>query len=187
MRRDGVVAAVLGIVLFAAAGAAFVAVADAGGDPFTGAGSVAVGGRALFGAAGWCWLVAILGLLDRRRRPSATEAASAGADPGVPTVSRGRRLYAYLREAVLPLYILHQPIVVAVAYGVVGWDAPIPVKYAAIVAASLVLTVAAYDLLVRRTPVTRFLFGMRPSRSAARGPDVEVTAGPTAQVRRGVQ
>jgi|SRR5215207_3853999 len=108
MRRDGVVAAVLGIVLFAAAGAAFVAVADAGGDPFTGAGSVAVGGRALFGAAGWCWVVAILGLLDRRRRPSHTQAGTAGADPRVPGASRGRRLYAYLGEAVLPLYILHR-------------------------------------------------------------------------------
>jgi glucan biosynthesis protein C len=29
------------------------------------------------------------------------------------------------------------------------------------VAISLVLTLAAYDLLVRRTRVTRFLFGMR--------------------------
>jgi hypothetical protein len=63
--------------------------------------------------------------------------------------------------AALPLYILHQPIVVGVAYGVVGWDAPIVVKYLVIVAASLTLTVAAYDLLVRRTRVTRFLFGMR--------------------------
>ena len=76
-------------------------------------------------------------------------------------VSRGRRLYAYLAAAVLPLYVLHQPIVVAVAYGVVGWTAPVPLKYAVIVAVSLALTVAAYDLLVRRTRVTRFLFGMR--------------------------
>jgi len=75
--------------------------------------------------------------------------------------SRGRRMYGYLAAAALPLYVLHQPIVVGVAYGVVGWDAPIAVKYLAIVTASLVLTVVAYDLLVRRTRVTRFLFGMR--------------------------
>ncbi len=61
----------------------------------------------------------------------------------------------------LPLYILHQPILVAVAYGVVGLPAPIAVKYAVIVVATLGLTLAAYDLLVRRTRVTRFLFGMR--------------------------
>jgi glucan biosynthesis protein C len=113
-----------------------------------------MGARALYGVAGWCWVTAILGLLDRRRRRPAP-------DPAQPP-SRKARVYAYLGAAVLPLYILHQPIVVAVAYHVVRWDASIPVKYLAIVAASLALTVAAYDLLVRRTAVTRFLFGMRP-------------------------
>jgi hypothetical protein len=43
----------------------------------------------------------------------------------------------------------------------VRWDAPIVVKYLALVAAALALTLTAYDLLVRRTAVTRFLFGMR--------------------------
>jgi hypothetical protein len=78
--------------------------------------------------------------------------------------ARGRQLYGYLAAAVLPLYILHQPIVVAVAYGVVSWDAPIVVKYAAIVAISLALTIAAYDLLVRRTRVTRSCSGRGDSR-----------------------
>ena len=97
------------------------------------------------------------------------------------SLGRGRRLYGYLAIAALPLYILHQPIVVAVAYGVVGWDAPIVVKYTVIVAVSLALTVAAYDLLVRRTRVTRFLFGMRGQaerpRAAATGPVGEQPAG----------
>jgi hypothetical protein len=44
---------------------------------------------------------------------------------------------------------------------VVGWSAPIPVEYVVLVTISLALTLAAYELLVRRTPVTRFLFGMR--------------------------
>ncbi|MFE7928589.1 hypothetical protein ACFU6S_07595 [Streptomyces sp. NPDC057456] len=55
--------------------------------------------RALFGAAGWAWVVAIRGLLDRPRRP-----------PG--------RVLGRLSVAALPLYVLHQPVVVA--YGVVG-------------------------------------------------------------------
>ena len=37
-------------------------------------------------------------------------------------------------------------------------------SYLAIVVASLGLTILAYDLLVRRTPVTRALFGMRATR-----------------------
>ena len=53
--------------------------------------------------------------------------------------------------------------VVAVAYGVVRRDAPIIVEWAVILVISLVLLLAIYDLLVRRTAVTRFLFGMRPA------------------------
>jgi glucan biosynthesis protein C len=61
--------------------------------------------------------------------------------------------------------VLHQPIVVTVAYLVVPWSAPIIVEYVVIVAISLALTFAAYDILVRRTRITRFLFGMRAERS----------------------
>lgn len=117
----------------------------------------AIRARSLFGLAGWCRLVAILGLLDRRRerRPAPPETADAR------PVGRPGRLYGCLAAAVLPLYIPHQPIVVAVAYGVVGLHLNILLKYSVISLTSLVLTVAAYDVLVRRIRVTRFLFGMR--------------------------
>jgi peptidoglycan/LPS O-acetylase OafA/YrhL len=162
VRRAAVLAAVVGVALFAAAAPAFVS-AD---DPFTAMTPAAVAARVLYGAAGWCWLVAILGLLDRRhqrrlRRPPADpQDTSDGREPG-PRRRLAGYLAAYLGTAALPLYLIHQPVVVAVAYGVVRWDAPIPVKYAVLVAASLALTVAAYDLLVRRTVLTRFLFGLR--------------------------
>ena len=45
-----------------------------------------------------------------------------------------RRAWTYLGAAVLPLYVLHQPVVVAVAYPVVGWDlhaAQLPTRYLA--------------------------------------------------------
>ncbi len=152
MRRDAVPAAALGIVLFLAGMPTFLAADERGGDAFTDLTVLAIAARTLFGAAGWCWLVAILVLLDRRgHRNTGDEPA-----PG-----RRSRWYAYLGAAVLPLYILHQPIVVAVAYGVVRWEAPIPLKYAVLAVTSFALTVAAYDLFVRRARVTRFLFGMR--------------------------
>ncbi|WP_344944983.1 acyltransferase [Sphaerisporangium flaviroseum] len=213
MRRDAVPAAVLGAVMFLIGLPGFLAASDVpGGDPFTDMTALAIGARALYGAAGWCWLVAILGLLDRRRSAPAAEPAtppepaaipeqtatseqpappdqaapfaqavrtgqgsltgqapSPGQAPPAGQVQAGqvqaggrrRWLYGYLAAAVLPLYVLHQPIVVTVAYGLVGWDLPILVKFVAIVAVSLVLTLAAYEVLVRRTRVTRFLFGMR--------------------------
>ena len=146
MRRDARLAAVVGVVVFGVTGPVLL---TAGDDPFTDLTAHATLARTLFGFAGWCWVVAILGLLDRRPGRDVAE-------PG-----RWRRVYLYLAVGALPIYVLHQPIVVAVAYGVVRWDAPILVKYLAIVVASLALTLAAYDLLVRRTRVTRYLFGMR--------------------------
>ncbi|MEU0388614.1 acyltransferase family protein [Streptomyces chartreusis] len=151
MRRDARATACLGALLFAAAAPGFIT-AD---DPFTETTPLAVVSRALFGAAGWCLVVAIPGLLDRPR-PQPPHGPLA---PTAPTTRQ--RVYGYLAAAVLPLYVLHQPIVVAVAYFVVGWPAPIPVEYVALVTISLALTLAAYELLVRRTRVTRFLFGMR--------------------------
>jgi peptidoglycan/LPS O-acetylase OafA/YrhL len=142
LRRLVVPVGVAGLVLFAGTAPGFMA----GEDPFTAWTPVALGTRALFGAAGWCWVAAILGLLDRHPHTQRS--------PG--------RVLGYLAVAALPLYVLHQPVVVAFAYGVVGWDAPIPVKYAAIVAGSLVVILLVYEYGVRRTRVTRFLFGMRP-------------------------
>ncbi|GAA3245312.1 hypothetical protein GCM10020256_72040 [Streptomyces thermocoprophilus] len=121
-------------------------------DPFTDGSPFAAGTRALFGAAGWCWVLAILGALDRRR--SARRAASR--EPGT-----ARRARAYLVVAALPLYVLHQPVLVAVAYGVIGWDTPAPVKYAVIVAGTLAVILLLYEYGVRRTAAGRVLFGMR--------------------------
>ncbi|GIH95607.1 acyltransferase family protein [Planobispora siamensis] len=165
MRRDAVPAAVTGLVLFLVGMPGFLATAESpGGDPLTDMTPLAIGARTLYGAAGWCCVVGILGLLDRRRKPASSQISPGSDTPtgsDIPPDSRARRMYKYLAAAVLPVYILHQPILVAVAYGVVRWEAPIAVKYAVIVAASLALTLIAYDLLVRRTRVTRFLFGMR--------------------------
>ncbi|WP_327002013.1 acyltransferase [Dactylosporangium sp. NBC_01737] len=148
MRRDAVPAAVAGVALFAAAG---VALDTAGGDPFTDMTAHAAAARVLFALAGWCWLVAILGLLDRP--------APASAEPA-PDGRRGRA-YAHLGTAALPLYVLHQPIVVAAAFVVVQWHLPSPVKYLTIVAASFAIMFAVYELGVRRTRPTRLLFGIR--------------------------
>ncbi|GAA2397719.1 hypothetical protein Cme02nite_06040 [Catellatospora methionotrophica] len=157
MRRDAVLAAVSGVVLMGVGMPLFFVVSESGGDPFTDLTGPAVAMRALYGMTGWCCVVAILGLLDRRAS-ARREPPPADARP-----SLGRRAYLYLALGALPIYVLHQPIVVAVAYGVVSWHAPIAVKYAALVAIALVLTIAAYDLLVRRNPVLRPLFGVRPN------------------------
>ena len=76
----------------------------------------------------------------------------------------------YAGEASYPGYILHQTVIVTIGFFVVQWGAGVPVKYVTILAASFVATVAVYDLVVKRTNVTRFLFGMRPKKKRPEAP-----------------
>lgn len=74
-------------------------------------------------------------------------------------------------HAVLPFYILHQPVLVCVGFFVVQWHIPDLFKYLVIAIPSFLLTVGVYEFLVRRSNVVRILFGMkllqRPMRSTA--------------------
>lgn len=74
----------------------------------------------------------------------------------------------HANEAVYPFYILHQTVIVGLAYHLTGWDVAVPLKFVAISAGTLTLTTALY-LLVRTTSVTRMLFGMKPRPAPAPG------------------
>jgi peptidoglycan/LPS O-acetylase OafA/YrhL len=78
----------------------------------------------------------------------------------------GRRLFdrkntfaAYMATASYPVYILHQAILVAIAYYVVMLPIPPALQFAAIVIFSILLTFACYEIL-KRIPVVRALFGI---------------------------
>ncbi|MDR9459179.1 MAG: acyltransferase [Dehalococcoidia bacterium] len=72
------------------------------------------------------------------------------------------RFLKYFAEGAYPLYILHQTIIVIIGFYVVQWDIAVAAKFTVIVTLSLASTVLIYDLVVRRTAITRFLFGMKP-------------------------
>jgi hypothetical protein len=119
---------------------------------------------ALQAMAGWLWLVAILGfagsLVARRGARPATRADSGSGRFG----PRWRRAAGYANEAVLPFYILHEPVIVAAAWVIVRWQAPIVGKYVALVIVSFAATLGLYETLVRRFRITRLLFGMKLAR-----------------------
>jgi peptidoglycan/LPS O-acetylase OafA/YrhL len=71
-------------------------------------------------------------------------------------------LLARANEAVLPIYVLHQSVIVGLGYAVVRQPIPDLAKWALIAAGSAIACLAIYELLVRRSRVLRFLFGMRP-------------------------
>jgi peptidoglycan/LPS O-acetylase OafA/YrhL len=74
------------------------------------------------------------------------------------------RFLKYNAEASYPVYILHQTIIVLIGFYVVQWAAGIPIKFLTILLVATVATFAIYELLVKRTNVTRSLFGMRPKK-----------------------
>jgi glucans biosynthesis protein C len=115
------------------------------------------------GLAGWMWTAAILGFAGTAAARLAT-ARPAGSPAGSPAgTPRWRRVAHYGNEAVLPFYVLHEPVIVAVAWVIVRWPAPLVVKYLSVVAASFILTLALYEGLVRRFRLARLLFGMKPA------------------------
>ncbi len=67
----------------------------------------------------------------------------------------------YANEAVLPFYILHQPILISVGYFVTQWAISDAAKYVIIAAVSFAIIIALYEFLVRRFNILRFLFGMK--------------------------
>jgi len=90
--------------------------------------------------SGWSWSIAILGLGRR-------------------FLSFKHRLLGLLNELVLPFYVLHQTVIVGIAFFVVSLNLMPIVKYFVIILASL-LILSVLLLPIRRFNVLRFLFGM---------------------------
>jgi peptidoglycan/LPS O-acetylase OafA/YrhL len=118
----------------------------------------AIAGSVLEQVNTWVWVLAMLGV------GKAFLARSNG------------RVLRYSGEASYPFYLLHQTVIVAVAYVVVGWGLGVWSAFAAIVIASFALTLGIYELVVRRTSATRLLFGMKPRRAERRVPVAVETA-----------
>jgi len=105
---------------------------------------------ALYAIDCWLWLLGIVGVAM-----------------AILNIDNGLRRYA--SDAVLPVYILHQTLIVLFGFYVVTWDIPIVAKYFLIIVAVLLSAVAVYEA-VRRVNVTRFLFGIKTPRLKAPEP-----------------
>jgi len=105
--------------------------------------------------AGWCFVMTLVGAAARLRTAD----------------MRGR---AYLAESSLPVYVLHQAAIVVLGFAIVRLEFGIATKFTMLLFASIALTLAVYELVVRRVRIVRWLFGMRrlpktcPLRTTAR-------------------
>ena len=89
---------------------------------------------------------------------------------GKALLSRPVRGLRYAAEASFPFYVLHQTVIVAVAYVVVAWDLEVWQKFTTVGLAALALTLVAYEVAVRRSSnlVPGSCFGMRSRRPQPR-------------------
>src|SRR5262245_17462958 len=101
--------------------------------------------------AGWCFVVALLGI--------------------------GRRFFAssspvlgYLSESAFPVYVLHQAAIVVPGYWIVRLPLGIAAKFVLLLVVAVAGTLATYHWLVRPFAVSRFLLGMRPKVCTLRPP-----------------
>ncbi|HET9521091.1 MAG TPA: acyltransferase [Candidatus Limnocylindrales bacterium] len=95
----------------------------------------------LFGLEGWAWTLVIVNIglrLPRLQRPLS---------PGI-------------GDAVLPVYVIHQPVILAVAFFAVQWPIGILPKWLVVFGVSLAITLALVQLGLRNR-VTRVLLGAR--------------------------
>jgi surface polysaccharide O-acyltransferase-like enzyme len=67
----------------------------------------------------------------------------------------------YLNQAVFPFFIIHQTIIVAVGYWIVKLNASILTKYILLSICSSMIIYTLYENVIRRTKLTRFLYGMK--------------------------
>jgi glucans biosynthesis protein C len=90
----------------------------------------------------WCWLCAILGW-------------------GRVFLNFTNSFLDHANEAVLPFYILHQTVIVVIAYFLIDLNMVDFAKYLLLAAMSFMAIMLIYEFIVRRTRILCFLFGMK--------------------------
>ena len=77
-------------------------------------------------------------------------------------VNRPSPLLSYLNEAVLPIYVLHQPILLVAAFWLFPLHLPVPVEVILLTVVTGLGSLVIYQTCIRPFRVSRFLFGLRP-------------------------
>jgi hypothetical protein len=95
----------------------------------------------------WCWVLMALYV-------------------GMHILDYRNKVLEYGQEAILPFYVFHQPVIFAIAFYVVQWDAGITLKLAVVLLGSFVITLSLHEFIVKRLKPLRALFGMKPKPSA---------------------
>lgn len=80
---------------------------------------------------------------------------------GLRSLDHDSKVLRYGQETLLPFFVIHQPVVLAIAYFVVQWQANLWIKFLIVTLASFVISIGLSEWLVKRVTILRLLFGMK--------------------------
>ncbi len=86
---------------------------------------------------------------------------------GMRYLTSAKQPLSYANEAVLPFYILHQPVILLIGYFVISMDLPILIKYLVITPLAFGITLGIYHYGIRRFNWVRKAFGLKSRSSQA--------------------
>lgn len=102
----------------------------------------------LISVSAWCWVISALYVGSR-------------------IFNFRNNVLEYGQEAILPFYVIHQPVVFAIVFYVVQWDASILVKLLLVILGAFIITVVLHEFIIKRIAPLRALFGMKPRSTTA--------------------
>jgi glucans biosynthesis protein C len=92
---------------------------------------------------------------------------------GMRILNTNNKVIHYGNEAVLPFYVLHYSVILLTTFYVMQLNIGVGIKLLLVSTCSLLVTLALYELFIRRINVMRRLFGMKPRARVVHG-DVDL-------------
>ena len=96
----------------------------------------------LFALSSWCWSLCVLYL-------------------AMTHLDFSNKWLVYGNDTIMPFYLLHQPVIIPIAYFFVQWNVNMWVKLLVVLISSFLITLGLVEILVRPFKPIRRLFGMK--------------------------
>jgi peptidoglycan/LPS O-acetylase OafA/YrhL len=94
---------------------------------------------------GWCWTLFMLYV-------------------GMRYLDFTNRWLVYGRETIMPIYLLHQPVIIGIAFFVVQWDVGLMFKIVVVALGSFLVTLGLVEFVIKRIDVLQRSFGIKTQR-----------------------
>jgi glucans biosynthesis protein C len=80
---------------------------------------------------------------------------------GMRFLDRNNRGLQYSQEALLPFFVIHQPVIIVIAFFVVQWSVGIWPKMLVVFVGSFLISIGIVEFIIKRVGTLRVLFGMK--------------------------